>query len=256
MLDSVRRLGLAVVFIAVATSAYFLLVRDASLFAVDHVRVVGLRSPERANVRAALRDAAEGMTTLHVEMGKLNEAVRPYPVVKAIAVDTDFPSRMTIRVTENVPVGIIRGDGRRLPVAVDGRILEGVPLKGRSLPALRTDSPALLRVLGAAPPSLLRRAASAFVGPRGIVVVLRRGPRLYFHGPERAAAKWRAVARVLADPKTGQSSYIDLQLPSRPALGGARPPAPTETAPPAAAPPVITAPPAAATSLPQPSTAP
>jgi cell division septal protein FtsQ len=260
MIDATRRLAVGVarrplsaaalagVFLAVAGSAYLLWIRDSSLFGVDHVRVVGLHSPERARVRRALDAAARDMTTLHVKMGDLKDAVREFPVVKSLAVDTDFPSTMTIRVTENVPVAIVRAGGRQLPVTEDGQVIDGLPLRDRNLPTLRSKSPVLLRVLGAAPPALLRRASKAFVGPRGIVVLLRHGPRLYFYGADRAALRWRAVARVLADPKTGQSAYVDLQLPSRPALGGtAAPattpsPAPAGEAPPAPAPAVTPSP--------------
>lgn len=241
-----RPLAAAAIVLAIAGGAsavYLMWVRDSSLVAVRHVKVVGLRSGERARVRDALKAAARDMTTLHVRMSDLERSVRGFPVVKALRVETDFPSRMTIRVTENVPVALLRTGPSQVPVAADGSLLRALPVRGRRLPIFRVaslpserrvSSPnelAVISVLGAAPRALRARALRAFTGPRGIVVTLRMGPRLYFHGPDRAAAKWRAVARILADPKLGQSAYIDLQLPSRPAVGGSSPPEP-QAAPP------------------------
>ena len=49
---------------------------------------------------------------------------------------------------------------------------------------------------------------------------LRDGPELIFGPATRLRAKWAAAARVLADLEARGASYVDLRIPSRPAVGG------------------------------------
>jgi hypothetical protein len=46
---------------------------------------------------------------------------------------------------------------------------------------------------------------------------MRTGPTLRFGAPQRVAAKWAAVTRVLADPSSGGATLLDVRLPERPA---------------------------------------
>jgi hypothetical protein len=46
---------------------------------------------------------------------------------------------------------------------------------------------------------------------------MRTGPTLRFGAPQRLAAKWAAVARVLADASSGGATELDVRLPERPA---------------------------------------
>src|SRR5919106_218815 len=55
-------------------AGYMLWLRDSSLVAVREVSVVGIDSAERDEVRAALEQAARGMTTLHVREDELRGA--------------------------------------------------------------------------------------------------------------------------------------------------------------------------------------
>ena len=82
-----------------------------------------------------------------------------------------------------------------------------------------TDRALMARIslLGAAPDPLLSRVDRVFVGPRGLEVVLRNGPTLYFGDATRPDAKWSAAARVLADPGSAGAAYVDVRIPDRPA---------------------------------------
>jgi hypothetical protein len=54
----------------------------------------------------------------------------------------------------------------------------------------------------------------------GYVAELRDGPELLIGSATRLRAKWAAAARVLADLEARGATYIDLRIPSRPAVGG------------------------------------
>jgi hypothetical protein len=75
-------------------------------------------------------------------------------------------------------------------------------------------------MLAAAPYQLLPKVQLASSdGPHGLVVQLRDGPRVYFGGADRLAAKWDAVAAVLAAPGSAGAGYIDVSDPARPVAG-------------------------------------
>ena len=245
----------------VLAAAYQFWLRDSPLVSVEDVSVTGLTTKDASRVRASLVSAAHTMTTLHVDRDELEQAVSPYPAVRTIEVQTDFPHGLRIHVVEHRPAALVRG----LPVAADGTILRGIPVEGR-LPKLesggglggsRLTDPAALhgaRVAGAAPAALRPRLESIEMRSQdGIVVQLRDGPELIFGEATRVRAKWIAAARVLADPAAEGATYIDVRLPGRPAAGGL----PAATLAPVApagetqlAPPVTAAPPSSGTADP------
>jgi cell division protein FtsQ len=208
----------------------WLWVRQSSLVAVKRVTVAGASGPDAGEIRSALISAARDMTTLDVHLSHLRTAVSPYPVVKRLQVSTQFPHGMRIRVIEEVPVAVVQVDGRRTPVAGDGTLLRDVST-GAQLPSIgltvapggtqltgiaRTE----VRLLAAAPYQLLPKVQLASSdSTHGLVVQMRNGPRVYFGGADRVAAKWDAVAAVLAAPSSAGADYIDVTDPARPAAG-------------------------------------
>jgi cell division protein FtsQ len=220
----------------------WLWLRDSSLVAVKRVHVIGASGPDAAQIRTALVHAGMNMTTLDVQMGQLNNAVAPYPVVKRLEVSTQFPHGLRIRVVEQVPVGAITVDGHSLAVAADGTVLHDVPAVG-SLPVIPlrvppggsriTDPQALgaVDVLAAAPSQLLARVSQVTtIARHGLVAQLRHGPSIYFGDTSRLEAKWAAVAAVLSDSASAGALYIDVTDPQRPAAGaGSSAPSGTST---------------------------
>jgi cell division protein FtsQ len=221
---------LVVILVLALLGGAWLWVRQSSLVAIKRVSVAGASGPDAAQIRSALISAARDMTTLDVQMSHLRTAVSPYPVVKGLQVSTQFPHGMRIRVIENVPVAVARVDGRRTPVAGDGTLLRDVTTDAE-LPSI--DLPVApggtqltgmagieVRMLAAAPYQLLPKVQLASSdGPHGLVVQLRDGPRVYFGGADRLAAKWDAVAAVLAAPGSAGAGYIDVSDPARPVAG-------------------------------------
>jgi cell division protein FtsQ len=235
---------------------YRLWLRDSSLFAVRSVKVDGLSAANASRVRLALTGQALEMTTLHVRMDALHDAVRPYPTVRTLSIDRHFPHGLTIHVTEQQPASVIRAGGRTIPIAPDGAVLAGIEtpdglpeIAADSAPSGRTVRGAELDqalVLGAAPAELRSRVRRSLIAQGGVAVKLDDGVRLYFGDPVRVHAKWDAATRVLADPRIDQLTYIDLTVPERPAVGGTGAPPPSDPAT------VTPAPTAGATAYPAP----
>lgn len=223
-----RRLLIALALLVTIAAFYLFWFRDSSFVRVERIEVTGAETdPGVAN---ALTAEAGDMSTLHVDDGALRAAVADDPSVLSISTDTDFPHGLTIAVELRRPAGYLEADGGTV-VAGDGVILatgadrpDGVPLIEADPTSIgeKVNGPALLaaRTLGAAPEALLAQTESGSVDPQyGPVVTLHGGIELRFGDPSKADQKWRAAAAVLADPDLDSASYIDLSVPSRPALG-------------------------------------
>ena len=265
-----RRLAAALAVAVVLSALYMLWFRDSSFVSVQRVTVSGVRGEDATRVRTALAGVARDMTTLHVDRDRLQHAVAGFSSVRTLAVSADFPHTLRIRVIERRPVAILVGDSGRLPVAGDGTVVRGIPLGG-ALPSVRLSGPVhsdrldekaalrLVRVAGGAPVALVHRLTDVTVNrDKGIVAHVRHGPDLIFGDPTQVAAKWLAIARVLADPSARGATYIDVRLPDRPAAGGLGSGAAAEPATPApSVTPAPVAPPTQTTqTVPQPQPAP
>jgi cell division protein FtsQ len=212
--------------------AYFAWFRHSSLVAVRDVKVEGVQSPDREQITTALTRAAQGMTTLDVDASKLASAVSGFPAVASVTADPSFPHGLTVQVTERRAVLVASDGDREVAVAADGSLLPALNTDGTNLPALRVDQlpesgplegQALddARVVGAAPGPLRPLIDGvATTNDHGIVASLREGIDLRFGTAAKAPAKWAAAAAVLADPKVSSLEYVDVQVPSRPAIGG------------------------------------
>jgi cell division protein FtsQ len=231
------RIGLLVVVIAApALAGGWLWLRDSPLVSVERVQVSGVYGPEAAAIEAALARTARHMSTLDVRPGMLASAVAPYRVVREVRATPSFPHGLHIRVVEQLPVAALTVAGGRTAAAADGVVLGPALLSG-SLPVLdgelsrsaigrstgqRVQGASLLAsltVLGAAPAPLARVIARVFMGAEGVTVAMRSGLLIYFGDATRPHAKWLSLARVLADPSSAGSSYVDVRLPERPAAG-------------------------------------
>ena len=264
-----RRLIVALLLTAVLTAAYLFWFRDSSLVKVEQVRVTGLSSaPDAPRLRAALIQAGQGMTTLHVDQPALEQVVAASPVVHAITVTPDFPHGLLIRITENRPVALLASGGHNVPIAADGTLLAGVDVK-TALPTIRTTAepsgrrlgagPALDRVAvaAAAPRALLPKVASITIQPgKGFVAQLIDGPVIWLGGAARLEDKWAAAAAVLAQESSQGADYIDARLPERPVAGGVDAPTDSQIVPEAPAPGAIQGAPAAIPADPNEGTAP
>ena len=216
--------------LVIVLGAGYVWLRDSPLVQVRNVDVVGVSSSEGPQVRAALRSAAIGMTTLHVHEADLRDAVKDFASVASIRVQPHFPHDMTIEVTERRPVAAVDIGGDLVPVGAGGRLMRGVRATG--LPAIKAmrfapgdrlaDPRALAEVaaLAEAPEALRAKVLRAYEGPKGLTLDMRAGPQLYFGSSADIGAKWRAAAAVLAAPAAAGAVYLDLRVPDRVAAGG------------------------------------
>jgi cell division protein FtsQ len=194
--------------------------RDSGLVKVRHVAIAGVTSSDGEQVKTALTEAAESMTTLDVRTRTLEDAVARFPSVRSVSATADFPHKLSIRVVEQRPVAALAStSGSRTPVTGNGIVLAGESAD-RNLPSRALSA---LRVAGAAPAPLLDRTDELTLDPRGVVVSLSNGPQLVFGNAADARAKWIAAARVLADPSAQGATYLDLRIPGRVAAGGLAP---------------------------------
>jgi cell division protein FtsQ len=222
----------AAVLVAVATPLALWL-RNSPLLGVQRVTVTGISGPQAGAIRAALTEVALDMTVLHVRDDALRTAVEPYPVVRGLRTQTDFPHGLRITVNAYQPTAALQANGQLTAVAADGTVLRGAPTRG--LPVVRVgttpsgerarDARALraIALLDAAPPALRSRIVRIYRGPHGIAASVDNGPKLYFGGAARLHAKWAAASQVLAQASSRGASYVDLRVPERPVAGGLQP---------------------------------
>jgi cell division protein FtsQ len=227
-----RRLIATAALALVLSGLYLFWFRDSSLVGVDRVTVTGLSTKDAKTLRRALVAAGSSMTTLHVDRERLEQVVAGYPVVRDVRVSADFPHGLRIAVIEHRPAAFAVTGDSRVPVAGDGTVLRGLPVRVKlpeievrgALPPEQLREPRALRlarVAGGAPAALSPRLMDVQEEKeRGIVVTMREGPLLIFGALTRVRDKWAAAARVLADPEAQGATYIDVRLPERPAAGG------------------------------------
>jgi cell division protein FtsQ len=241
-----KRLGIAAAALIALFGLYMVVLRNCPLVKVERVTVTGVTTRDADKLREALADSARSMTTLHVDKARLEHVASGYAVVQELRVHSDFPHALRIEVVEHSPAAVAVAGGSRVPVAVDGTILRGLPadpdlpqlhLRGALPPERLTEAAALraARIFGTAPEALRTRLTTIGQdGEKGLTVHMRDGPLLIFGDTTRLRAKWIAAARVLADRSSQGATYIDLRLPDRPAAGGVsaetlEPVAPTDT---------------------------
>jgi cell division protein FtsQ len=225
-----RRVVLGGAAVLALIALYMFWLRDSSLVAVDEVKVEGVTA-NAEQVTAALDAVGRDQTTLHVDEDELRKAVAGFPTVAGIDPDPAFPSTLTIRVTERLPVGVVSARGEAQGVSSEGHVLTGLDVSEERLPKvearvegsrLEGDGVEQTEVLGAAPPELLQRIdASTFDLDRGgVVIELDGGPELWFGDADDAEDKWQAAVTVLASAELGSPAYVDVSVPERVVTGG------------------------------------
>lgn len=226
-----RRLIIAALILVALAAVYMFWFRTSSFVSVRNVEITG--TEQAPDVDAALRNAADGQSTLHLDADALRSAVAEYPQVAGITMDTKPPHTLLINVDLRQPVGYVKSSGA--VVAGDGVVLDhtghapdGLPSidadgsgSGEDGTAIGGDALTAARILGAAPKELTDQINSAALDKDyGVTVDFGPGIELRFGDAAGAALKWKALASVLADPKFEGASYIDLSVPDRPVAGG------------------------------------
>jgi cell division protein FtsQ len=251
-----RRRLIAIALVAITLVAgYFLWLRDSSLVAVKSLSVTGVRGPDAVRIRAALARSASGMTTLHVRYDALEQAVRPFPIVKSIEAKPSFPNGLAVQVVLRRPAIVIDAGGRRIAADGDGMLLgpvgEGAGARAAGphgmgvdagTPVVRAAEPPggkrlsgdlLMQaaVLSGLPKALRPYYEDSSVVQGGVTVSLKNGPEIRFGDSSDVPAKWAAAVRVLSDPRVRGAGYVDVSASRRPAVGGIVQPSGSAAAP-------------------------
>ena len=205
----------------------WLLLRDSAFFSVDQVAISGLGSDALPIVSADLLAVAHHETTTDFSTAALRAAVAPYTVIAGIRAETHFPHGLTIEVTERHPVAHLQVGRQWFLLDASGRVVTGASgsglavLHGDALPSGGRTHDAFvllaLHVISDAPAPLRDRVVAVTVADGALTIYLHRGPKLIFGNGALPHAKWDAAAAVMADPSSRGASYIDVQVPSRPA---------------------------------------
>ncbi|GAC1434902.1 MAG: hypothetical protein NVSMB51_03130 [Solirubrobacteraceae bacterium] len=212
----------------VALVGCWLWIRDSSVFAVQKVTIEGISGAGAPAIRASLEQTARTMSTLHIDLARLRQAVSPYGTVKGLSVSTHLLHGVTIRVQRQPPVMSVLAAGRRLPIGSDGTVLHGsftgplasvaegaAPAGNKIQDGAQLQALELLDIAPAALRDRVARVSSSSGGALGLTAYLRSGPVLYFGDAQRLHAKWAAAARVLSDPTARGARYVDLRVPDR-----------------------------------------
>lgn len=226
-----RRLVAIALLLLALTAVYRFWLRDSSLFAVDQVEVKGLTANED-EITASLDSAGRGMTTLHIDDDALRDAVAKFPTVASIKADASLPDKLTVTVTERLPVGVVKVHGEPVAVSDTGLLLPGLSVQGEGLPTLDVgpvkggqldaEGTAQALIVGAAPEDLRKRIDGIAWDEAGggVVVDLESAPEIRFGDGADAENKWQAAATVLLNDDARSAGYVDVSVPERVATGG------------------------------------
>jgi cell division septal protein FtsQ len=226
------RILMGLVAIVMVVGLGWLWYRDSSFVKIRHVTVAGLSGPDIPQIRGALEQTALTMTTLNVQVAKLDAAVSEYSAVHSLSVTTEGHHAILIRVNEQVPVASVSSGGELVVVDGSGQLMPQSTAAHGVLPTLSLSSSpsgdqitaagtlASLHVLQAAPYQWLAHIRTVTTSAaHGVIVHLRKGPEVYFGPANQLAAKWTALDAVLRNSGSAGAQYIDVSDPQRPAAG-------------------------------------
>jgi hypothetical protein len=97
--------------------------RSSGTFQVRRVVISGARPAHARALRVVLRRRFLGANLFTVTAARVRRALAGFPYVDRVAVDRDFPNTLKVRLSEYVPVALLRGAGQWYVVSAEGRVL-------------------------------------------------------------------------------------------------------------------------------------
>jgi len=237
--------------------------RSSGTFQVRRVVISGARPAHARALRVVLRRRFLGANLFTVTAARVRRALAGFPYVDRVAVDRDFPNTLKVRLSEYVPVALLRGAGQWYVVSAEGRVLAAATTvatpatAGGSSPtpgAQTSPSPAAgdteadnhvrqaLVVLAALSGALRRGALGASATDTSIRVTETGGLTVEFGDTGALTAKVLALEAVLGRYRADRvaCTFVDVSVPDRP-LGAPLLPAPLVQAATPSVTPAITA---------------
>lgn len=221
-------LGCGLLVVALVVSA--LVVLHSPLLSARVVRIHGAVHEGRAEILSVTGLGARPPLA-DVRTAADAAALERLPWVRRARVVDNWPTGVTVTLTERHPVAYVSLPGKRAAL-VDrtGRILSrGVPVPPRLVALavdgsvgapgadLRASAPALA-VAAALPSSLVGRVAEVTTGGAGAELRLAGGPLVLVGRPSRLEAKLTALETILARVSLHGIRTIDVRVPGQPVL--------------------------------------
>jgi cell division protein FtsQ len=210
----------------------YAIARQTSMFAIDHVEVVGVSAPIRKEVRRAAAPLV-GTSLLALDGTSLRAQLEALPDVVAIRYDRAFPHTLRVTVVPERAVAVVRSGKESWLVSARGRAMARVPRGGEgrlarvwvpSATAITAggvladaDGGTAVRALAAAE-RFPARIATASLAHGHLLFRLRSGLELRLGEPTDLRLKLAVARRALRVVPSG-STYLDVSLPGRPVAG-------------------------------------
>lgn len=213
------------------------LVRKSSVFSVRTVSVEG-GSPELEQAVRRVLAPLRGTSLIDLDRSRVEALAQRVPAVRSARVDRDFPGTLTVEVTPERPVAVLRRGSDAWLVAETGRVLRQLGTDARSTlpriwleanvpqprpgrPLASPETVSALRALARLPKRFPMRVLSARGSAEDLTIVLGGGSNTELRlGPAEALRlKLEVAARVLATIDPGERrrlAYLDVSVPERP----------------------------------------
>lgn len=226
-----RRLHrLAIVGVVVAVAAGVFALTRSPLLSIRGVKVSGAHHNSAADIEHASR-LTHGTPLIDVSVGTVARRVEALPWVAHATVSRDWPSTVSIHVTERRPAAALpAAGGGWLIVDVSGRVLDRTTTPQAGLLAVGTTpaagmpgttvavDAALLRVASAVPARLRSEVIGVSQGRAGLELRLRCGGVVELGSATDLTDKLVSTGALLAQPSGPGAAVIDVQVPAVPTL--------------------------------------
>jgi cell division protein FtsQ len=204
---------------------------QSPLLDVDRITVVGAAHDPAADL-ARVSGIATGDAILRLDLDRAARRIERLPWIADARVTRTLPGTVQITVTERIAVAsITRADATVALLDRTGFVIQDVPAAPAELPTVRTTSPVPpagqpFPVAGggasvAADWDLVGRGALREVGldRADLRITLTDGTIVRFGRAEQVASKFAALTAVLDHLEGAPVEYVDLSVPSAPAVG-------------------------------------
>lgn len=205
------------------------------LLEVRRVQVVGAKHTSADEVRAAVALGRDDNLLL-VSTGRVAAAAEELPWVADAEVHRRLPGTVRIRLDERKAALVVVVATGQWTIDASGHVLEegsvsdGLPtLTGAALGTLEPgdrlvtdDVESGLAVWGSLPKRIRPQVASVVAASRErVALVLNNGTLVRYGGPDRLGAKNKVLTALLArlSSQGRRATYIDVSIPSNPAVG-------------------------------------
>ena len=193
-------------------------------FAVRRIDVAGAVHTEAAAVERMTRQY-EGMNLFQIDIARVQRDLGALGWVRRIDIEKSLPDTLRIKISERVPVALVRGGEQLFYVDAEGvRFAELSPAAGNDELPLIADATGAELVRTLAFLESLRRGDAAMYGrvsevrpvpPRGFAVFDRQLRAVVYANGDDAVAKWRNLYAILETEGNPAVEYADLRFADR-----------------------------------------